>query len=108
MIKFIIDDLNARGATISYKLKKSRSITKSYERPLSYNTVRRILSNRKYIGEYKFKDIVIPNGVPAIVEQDVFDKVQRRLEQNRKAPARHKAEDDYLLTHTSFAESVGR
>ena len=107
MIKSIIDDLNARGATISYKLKKSRSVTKSYERPLSYNTVRRILSNRKYIGEYKFKDIVIPNGVPAIVEQEIFDKVQRRLEQNRKAPAKHKAEDDYLLTTHLFCGKCG-
>ena len=102
MIKSIISDLNARGATISYKLKKSRKEVKSYERPLSYNTVRRILSNRKYIGEYKFKDVVIPNGVPAIIEQELFDKVQRRLEQNKKAPAKHKAEDDYLLTTKLF------
>lgn len=102
MIKSIIADLNARGATISYKLKKSRKEVKSYERPLSYNTVRRILSNRKYIGEYKFKDIVIPNGVPAIIEEELFDKVQRRLEQNKKAPAKHKAEDDYLLTTKLF------
>lgn len=102
MIKNIIAELNARGATISYKLKKSRKEVKAYERPLSYNTVRRILSNRKYIGEYKFKDVVIPNGVPAIIEQELFDKVQRRLEQNKKAPAKHKAEDDYLLTTHLF------
>lgn len=101
MIKTIISDLNARGATISYKLKSRREV-KVYERPLCYNTVRRILSNRKYIGEYKFKDVVIPNGVPAIVEQELFDKVQRRLEQNKKAPAKHKAEDDYLLTTHLF------
>ncbi len=102
MIKNIIADLNKRGATISYKLKKSRKEVKVYERPLSYNTVRRILSNRKYIGEYKFKDVVIPNGVPAIIEQDLFDKVQKRLEANKKAPAKHKAEDDYLLTTKLF------
>ncbi len=75
---------------------------KAYERPLSYNTVRRILSNRKYIGEYKCKDIVIPNGVPSIIEQELFDKAQRRLEQNKKAPAKHKAEDNYLLTTKLF------
>lgn len=102
MIKNIIADLNARGVTISYKLKKSRKQVKIYERPLAYNTVRRILSNRKYIGEYKFKDVVIPNGVPAIIEQELFDKVQQRLEQNKKAPAKHKAEDDYLLTTKLF------
>ena len=107
MIKSIYTDLNARGARISYKLKKSRREVKEYERPLSYNTVRRILSNRKYIGEYKFRDIVIPNGVPAIVDQEIFDKVQRRLEMNRKAPAKHKAEDDYLLTTHLFCGKCG-
>ncbi len=102
MVKDIIKDLNARGASITVKIKKPRDGKKSYERPLTYNTTRRILSNRKYIGEYRFRDIVVPNGVPAIVEQEIFDKVQKRLEQNRKAPARHKAEDDYLLTTHLF------
>ena len=102
MIKDIIKDLNARGASITVKMKKARDGKKCYERPLTYNTTRRILSNRKYIGEYRFRDIVVPNGVPAIVEQELFDKVQKRLEQNRKAPARHKAEDDYLLTTHLF------
>ena len=76
--------------------------SKQYERSLNYNIVRRILSNRKYIGEYKFKDTVVLNGVPAIIDQDIFDKVQKRLEQNRKAPAKHKADDDYLLTTKLF------
>ena len=102
MVKDIIKDLNARGASITVKIKKPCDGKKSYERPLTYNTTRRILSNRKYIGEYRFRDIVVPNGVPAIVEQELFDKVQKRLEQNRKAPARHKAEDDYLLTTHLF------
>ena len=102
MVKDIIKDLNTRGASITVKIKKPRDGKKSYERPLTYNTTRRILSNRKYIGEYRFRNIVVPNGVPAIVEQELFDKVQKRLEQNRKAPARHKAEDDYLLTTHLF------
>lgn len=80
--KSIIADMNARGASITVKVKKSRDGRKFYERPLTYNTVRRMLSNRKYIGEYRFRDIVIPNGVPAIIEQELFDKVQKRLEQN--------------------------
>ena len=58
----------------------------------------RLLKNRKYIGEYSYREIVTPGGIPAIVPQDLFDRVQKRLAANRKAPARHKAEDDYLLT----------
>lgn len=102
MIKTIIADMNARGIGITVRVKKSRGDKKPYERSLNYNVVRRILSNRKYIGEYKFKDTVVLNGVPAIIDQDIFDKVQKRLEQNRKAPAKHKADDDYLLTTKLF------
>ncbi|MCL2083568.1 MAG: zinc ribbon domain-containing protein, partial [Oscillospiraceae bacterium] len=40
----------------------------------------------------------IPGGVPAIVPFDLFEQVQERLTKNKKAPARHKAEDDYLLS----------
>lgn len=102
MIKTIIADMNSRGVGITVRVKKSRGDKKPYERPLNYNIVRRILSNRKYIGEYRFKDTIVPNGVPAIIDQEIFDKVQKRLEQNRKAPAKHKADDDYLLTTKLF------
>lgn len=102
MIKTIIADMNARGVGITVRVKKARGDKKPYERSLNYNIVRRILSNRKYIGEYKFKDTVVLNGVPAIIDQDIFDKVQKRLDQNRKAPAKHKADDDYLLTTKLF------
>ena len=30
---------------------------------------------RRYIGEYRYKDIVTPGGIPAIVDQDLFDRV---------------------------------
>ena len=69
---------------------------------ISANSVTRMLHNRKYIGEYKYRDIVQPNGIPAIVPKDLYDKVQDRMKENKKAPARHKAEDDYLLTTKLF------
>lgn len=101
MIKDIIKDMNARGVGILVKMKK-KSGKKSYTRPLGYNNVRRILSNRKYIGEYKFKDIVIENCIPAIIERDLFDKVQKLIAQNARTPARHKAKQEYLLSTKVF------
>lgn len=74
---------------------------------IDLNFVARLLKNRKYIGEYSYRNIVTPGGIPAIVPQDLFDRVQQRLEQNRKAPARHKAEDDYLLTTKLFCGTCG-
>lgn len=67
-------------------------------KPLTYNSIRHILRNRRYIGEYSFRDTVLPDGVPAIVPKDLFDRVQERLEKNKQAPARFKATEEYLLS----------
>ena len=59
------------------------------------------------MGEFSYRDVVIPDGIPAIVPQDLFDRVQEKLAKNKKAPARHKAEDDYLLTTKLFCGYCG-
>ena len=74
---------------------------------MTYNSVQHLLNNRRYIGEYTYRDIVVPDGIPAIVPQDLFDRVQEKLAKNKKAPARHKAEDDYLLTTKMFCGYCG-
>jgi site-specific DNA recombinase len=74
---------------------------------MTFNSVQHILSNRRYIGEFQFRDVVVPDGIPAIVPQDLFDRVQDKLAKNKKAPARHKAEDDYLLTTKLFCGYCG-
>ena len=94
-MKEIRDWLNAEG------------VTNTLGKPVTYNSVERMLKNRRYIGEYVYKDVVIPDGIPAIVPQDLFDRVQQKLEQNKRAPARHKAEDDYLLTTKLFCGYCG-
>ena len=85
-IQSITDDLRTKG------LRSFRG------NPLNFNNVTRLLQNRRYTGEYRYRDIVDPNGIPAIVPLDLFDRVQARLVKNRKAPARFKAEDIYLLS----------
>ncbi|MCD7728759.1 MAG: recombinase family protein [Clostridia bacterium] len=97
MIKDIINDMNARGVGITIRMKKKAG-RKAHERKLDYNNVRRMLANRKYIGEYRFKDIVIEDAIPAIIDKDLFEKVQKRIALNTRAPATHKAQVDYLLT----------
>lgn len=66
------------------------------------NSFNKILSNRKYIGEFKYKDIVLPDIVPAIVPVELFETVQKRLEKNHRAPGRFKAKEEYLLTTKLF------
>lgn len=67
-------------------------------REFTINNISKILTNRRYVGNYIYKDVVIENGIPAIVPNDVFDKVQEMIATNKRAPSRHKAVDDYLLT----------
>ena len=84
--KEIRDELNNNG------LKNANG------RDFTINNISKILTNRRYIGNYINKDVVIENGIPAIVPNDVFDKVQEMIAVNKRAPSRHKAVDDYLLT----------
>lgn len=74
---------------------------------MTYNSVQHLLKNRRYMGEYAYRDIVVPGGIPAIVPKDLFERVQEKLAKNKKAPARHKAEDDYLLTTKLFCGYCG-
>lgn len=86
----ITDEMNQKG------------IRTKRDGKISVNSVTRMLHNRKYIGEYQYKDIIHPKGIPAIVPIDLFERVQERMEANKKAPAKHKAEDEYLLTTKLF------
>ena len=74
---------------------------------ISINSVTRMLHNRRYIGEYKYNDITKPGGIPAIIPEDLFNRVQERMAANKKAPAKHKAEDEYLLTTKLFCGKCG-
>ena len=86
----ITDELNLKGIRTKKKT------------PITLNTVTRMLHNRKYIGEYRYSNFVTPNGIPAIVPEDLFERVQDMMKANKKAPAKHKAEDEYILTTKLF------
>lgn len=94
-MKEIVDFLHAAG------IKDPR------KNNLNINAIARILKNRKYIGEYSYRDVVVPDGIPALVEKGLFERVQARMAKNRRAPAQRKAEEDYLLTTKLFCGECG-
>ena len=94
-IRSIIESLNARG------------IRNSRGNPFTKNSFQTLLKNRRYLGEYRYKDTVIPNAIPAIIDPDCFDAVQRRCEIHRQAPAHNKADVHYLLTTKLFCGKCG-
>lgn len=63
------------------------------------NSIRQILTNKRYIGSYVFGGVEYPNKMPAIIDKDVFEEVQILMQKNKKAPARSKgADENYILT----------
>ncbi len=95
VIKDIINSLNSRGFTTTTGAKFNKS------------SLHTLLKNRKYIGEYKYKDIIIPNAITAIVSEELFGKVQKRMESNKHAPAKEKAKISYLLSTKLFCGKCG-
>ena len=75
--------------------------------PMTFNVIQHMLSNRRYIGELKYRDVLIPDAIPPIVSVELFNDVQEKMLKNKKAPARRKAEDDYLLTTKLFCGHCG-
>lgn len=85
----------------------TKGITNTRGTAITYGTIQHMLSNRRYIGEYSFRDVIVPDGIPAIVSQDLFDRVQEKLAKNKKAPARAKAEEAYLLATKIYCGHCG-
>ena len=86
----ITDSLNAQG------LRTSRGV------PFNKNSLRTMLQNKRYLGIYTYRDTEIPDGMPRIISDELFRKVQEEMTKNRKAPARHKAKAEYILTTKLF------
>ena len=72
-----------------------------------HNSVGKILKNERYIGTYKYDDVVIENAVPAIIDRQLFEQVQSKIKHNSAARAKNKAKQDYLLSTKLFCGHCG-
>jgi len=91
----ICQTLNAAG----YRTKSGAAFNK--------NSFHSMFRNKKYIGQYKFMEVVIDGGVPAIIDEETFNKVQAILAKKAQAPARGKAIIDYMLSGKVFCGHCG-
>lgn len=89
-MKKICDDLNAR------QLKTAQGVA------FNKNSLHTLLKNRKYLGIYIYDGNEIPGGMPQIIDQELFDKVQDVMKANKKAPARSRARAEYILSGKLF------
>ena len=119
---------------------KAHNIKNSMGGEMSYNTIQRMLSNRRYIGELRLRDVVQPNAIPGtgiggtcrgkappsccarpfcrlkaplglsllrFAAQTRTCSTRCRKSWRKKAPARHKAEESYLLTTKLYCGKCG-
>lgn len=61
-----------------------KGVRTSKNKLISIRTMSTIFRNRKYIGEYKYRDIIVPNGIPQIINKNLFNRVQERLNNNQR------------------------
>ena len=99
------DGMNMQEVATSMSARGARTPS---GKPVTLAMVKNMLHNRKYIGEYRFKDVVIPGGIPAIVPQELFDRVQARLKLRRHLCGRGNAEEEYLLTTKLYCGNCKR
>ena len=112
-VRMIFDmfDHGASYAQMTEELNAQHRRTKR-GKPFNANSFHTILRNRKYIGEYQWHDILIPNAIPAIIDKDLFDRVQKRLEVRKHTSVRktvYNSDDapEFLLTTKIFCGCCG-
>ena len=91
----IFDSLNARG------------ITTSFGQPWKRTSLNNIITNERYRGIYLYGDVRIEGGIPRIVSDELFYKVQEVLKVKKNPRGRHRVNGDYLLTGKLFCGHCG-
>lgn len=79
-----------------------RKVKTSLGKEFSTNSLSRLLCNKRYIGVYLYKGQETPGGMPRILDDDLFYRVQALMNKNKSAPARTHGEGEYLLTTKLF------
>ena len=99
-----IFEMYASGKTVAEitKYLNAKQVKTSLGKEFNKNSLHRLLRNKRYIGYYIYKDTETPGGMPRIIEDELFERVQHILDRNKKAPARSRGREEYLLTTKLF------
>lgn len=102
-------DLYANGSTVADICEKfnNKGYRTAKGSAFNKNSFKAMFRNEKYIGVYTYKEVRIEDGVPAIVDKNTFEIVQKRLKKNGEAPSRGKAKVDYILAQKLFCGHCG-
>lgn len=105
----LIFKMYADGATVTEIVAKLNELGLRTLRggKFTHNSLHTILKNEKYIGIYNNHGKHIEGGVPRLIDDELFYKVQEMLKVNKRAPAKTWARADYLLADKAFCGKCG-
>lgn len=109
IVKGIYDLYLNHHYTIKMLIKKldQSGVRRKNAKPLGFSGIRRMLSSRKYIGEYTCSDILVKGGIPAIIDKDTFDAVQQILIRNKRNNKSISSDEPYILSGKLFCAKCG-
>ena len=107
-VRYVFDmyantDLTVNGLV---QLLKRKGLFNRKGEPFRAGSIGTMLSNRKYIGEYHWGE-VSNNCLPAIVDKEIFEKVQANLKANQRKPQSFRSEEQFLLSGNTFCGECG-
>lgn len=104
-----IFNLYANGSSIFEIIRylNSLGLRTARGREFTKNSISGLLKNERYRGIYIFKDMRVEGGIPRIIDDDTFFKVQDMLKVNKRAPSSKWDIADYLLTEKLFCGHCG-
>lgn len=71
------------------------------------NSYHGMLKNEIYVGVYRYSDVRVEGGAPAIVDKARFLEVQQRLATKKNPQGRHRENGEYMLTGKLFCGLCG-
>ena len=118
--KYAIDETNAEAVRIIFDLYvqrqavsdiskhlNDRGFRTSYGRPFTKNSIPRIIANEKYVGIYKYQDIIVEDAIPPIITAEVFKAAQQETQRRSKTRQTKSSRADYALSGKLFCGHCG-
>ena len=116
---YVIAEHEAEGVRLAFKMYADGATLTSVARTLNDHgfrsiggkmfvpqSFRKMFTNEKYIGVYRYGDYVSYDAVPAIVDNQTFARVQDRTKRKRPSGT-YKAKIPYLLTGKAYCGHCG-
>ena len=91
----IVADLNRDG----FRTSRNMAFTK--------NSIYRVISNEKYTGMYRYKDIEDPEGIPPIISKEQFEAVQKMADKKHYKKRKKEPADMFILTGKLYCGHCG-